>query len=455
MYEVLNLKYAYLYKHKVLFDLISKQYEAFNVKSKELLSRTFGEKSDLKTANYGQIMRWICVKMKDLREETDERTVDGDSSERYKYGTEPSPLMVIDGKTGLNQSYIPWKADFSKEMNKFGYDSSAIEIIRPDTNEVVNIDDLRKDAYEKTLEKNYLRVVIAVDREMTRNVLVDDENIGKFWITNTTIRDIKKIHHVPDNCELTFNGELYDDCTTLSSLSPCGDISFKKQEVRPNIYFGGNWFQLDPLSKIGELIDYYEKLYPKMKIVLWSGCQPPKDMTVKDVVKYFGNWRTGELNLFWTENFVHVLMYPEEYDKMDSCGPLVDTYVDGSVNLQENLLERFACKLSCLREVYNRINHPKWVLIGDDDINSHKHFNKCLLGKKNSLERELKREFDEIEFVLAPPEPDYGGDRINPRRASYTFGVPSRYTSHVDEIPEETNTLPKGDPFNMKRRSKF
>ena len=85
LYEALNVRYAYLYKHKRLFDLISKQYEAFSEDSKRLLSGTFGERSTLETANYGQIMRWICIMMGKLRKEGSEEVVD-ESHERYDYG---------------------------------------------------------------------------------------------------------------------------------------------------------------------------------------------------------------------------------------------------------------------------------------------------------------------------------------------------------------------------------
>ena len=391
-----------MHKHKTLFDLISKHYEAFSEETRSLLDDTFGKKSDLKTANYGQIMRWICAEMKGLRKESFWKSVDGALPERYKYDTEPIPLMVIDGKTNLSRSYIPWKAEFSKEMNKFGYDSRNIEVVNPVTMEVVDIEKLRDEAYKKTLRGDYLRVVIAVNKAATKKVYINNKWVGNFWATNTTIGDIKKMGGISDSCELVFNCELYDDCTTLSSLSLGDIINFDTHYINPIIYIGEFYARPDPLEDFEKVINDVEKNRAKSKVVLECGCQPPKKMKVKDVVKLFGNWRDGSLRIYRSEHFVHLLLWQEEYNKMDKCEPLVDTYVDGSVTVGD-LFSKYARKLPYVKEVYKRIRDPMWALPQDGRINSRKYSGESLLGEKKSLEKVLKQKFSEIEFELVTP----------------------------------------------------
>ena len=340
------------------------------MESRRLLDGTFGEGSELETANYGPVMRCICVEIGKLRE----KTFDGmgsASDERYSYGVDPR-LVIIDGvKSKHGKISVGWShSPFSEEARGWGYDPRTVVFVDPETKMVVALEKLKEVAYANCVSKNYTRVLIAVKRSRTKEVFIDEKSIGRYWASNVTIEDVKRTNNVPDDCELIFNEELYDDCTTLDSLPGVGDkVLFKMRQIIPRIILDkGNPVEFGPMEDFGMVIDYFERLCPRMKVVHWSGCQPPRDMKVKDVVKLFGNWETGELVLYTTSNFVHVRLYPEEYSKMDNCLPLVDTYVDGTVNIWANLMEKFALKLPCIREVYRRMKEPLWVYYDDNEF---------------------------------------------------------------------------------------
>lgn len=417
LYEALNVRYAYLHKHKRLFDLISKQYEAFSEDSKELLNGTFGEKSTLETANYGQIMRWICIRMVKLRKEGSEEVVD-ESHERYKYDTEPYPLTVIDGKTHLYRNDVPWKADFFTEINKLGYDASATVIVDPETKIVVDIKELRKEAYKNTLMGDYLKVVIAVDKKMIKNVFVNQKCVGSFWATNTTIGDIKKFIKLDDHYDLIFNGKLYEDCSTLSSISQEYEVYLCVHQITPNIILDGRYtVPSDLTDDFGKVIGIIEGIYPGRKVVLICGCQPPRDMKVKEVIKRFGDCRTGNLNLYFAESFVHVTLWPEEYKAMNECEPIVETYVKSEITLG-NFVSEFARRIPRVRYAYyheekqeNQENQEKqgnlkWVCTERDDVDNITYSSMTFWELKEWLKEEFekkfnkKKEFNEIEFCL-------------------------------------------------------
>lgn len=217
LYEILSLRYSYLPKYNKLWDLISRHYRGLGEVSKALLDETFGIHSKLRTANYGQVMRWISVEVKDLREACP-RDAEYATPRRYEYVLKPESLAIIDGFESRHPRIdAPWDhSPFEGEMRGWGYKPEEVAFVDPKTNEVVDINELKNKADKNVFSGNYTKVVIAVRRETTVDVSIDRKECGCFWGTNVTIRDLKKKFNI-EHLELFFNGHHCDDHSTLYS----------------------------------------------------------------------------------------------------------------------------------------------------------------------------------------------------------------------------------------------
>ena len=346
----------------MLWDLIARPYKALGEEQKRLLDDYFGAGSSFMTANYGHIMRWICKRMSSLRPQivTNSRV----SKEKYDYRAAPEPLVVIDGVESKNiRIEVPWHAiPFDKEMREWGYNPGSIAFVDPKTSSVIDLTHLRSKAYENTFSRSYDRVVVAINKADAIDVYLDRQDrqfFGNFWGTNTTVGDIKTLADFQDR-DLLFGNRLCDDHSTLSSLSQGSNfVSFVTSNMIPVIHMGNamNPLHPRPTDLFSSVIDYIERIYPGTKLILpKSGCQPPRNMMVKDVVKLFGNWRDGTLEVRTTRNYARVVLCSEEHHSMNVCEPLVITFADKEVPFQ-TIVDEFVRRIPSIRMAYMRIEN--------------------------------------------------------------------------------------------------